>query len=76
MTFSLFLVQGGQEGQEGPREGPGSAFRKHKVAFFREVSICFADGYGMLLVASDSAKDEARVSLCPNRHRSAKWRWR
>jgi hypothetical protein len=43
ITFSLFLVQGGQGGQGGPREGPGRSLRNHKVHFFREVNILFAD---------------------------------
>jgi hypothetical protein len=49
MTFSLFLAQGGQGGQGcqggqgGARNVLGRLLRKHKVPFFREVNIFFAD---------------------------------
>jgi hypothetical protein len=45
MIFSLFLVQGGQGGQGGLLEGPERSLRKHKVPFFREGNIFFADAY-------------------------------
>jgi len=42
-TFSILLVPGGQRGQRGAREAPERSLRKHKVPFFREVNISFAD---------------------------------